>query len=125
MTTPLSPASQTAEPVQENRERVMKIDAVPLTAERLKVEAYCRVSTLMERQGGSIRAQRRHYEKTIRANPEWEFAGVYIETGVTGTKAEIRPVLSRVLRKFVLNRLDCLPPDRASAVKGALHLSCP
>ena len=34
-------------------------------------------------------------------------------------------VLSIVLRKLFLNRLDYLPSDRAAAVKGALHLSCP
>jgi len=34
-------------------------------------------------------------------------------------KQMIREVLSIVLRKFLLNRLDCLRPGRASAVKGA------
>ena len=34
-------------------------------------------------------------------------------------------VVSIVLRKLLLNRLDCPTPDRVSVVKGAVHLSCP
>ena len=36
-----------------------------------------------------------------------------------------RLVVSIVLRKLLLNRLDCPTPDRVSVVKGAVHLSCP
>ena len=38
---------------------------------------------------------------------------------------EVNLVLSIVLRKLLLNRLDYPTPDRTSAVKGAMHLSCP
>ena len=50
-----------------------------------------------EAQEGSIYAQRRHYEELIRGNPEWELAGIYFEQGLSGTKAETRPELQRLI----------------------------
>lgn len=46
---------------------------------RLRVAAYCRVSTDSEEQQTSLDTQRLHYENYIKANAEWEFAGVYYE----------------------------------------------
>ena len=48
---------------------------------------------------------------------------VYIET--PDETGGFRRVVSIVLRKLLLNRLDCPTPDRVSVVKGAVHLSCP
>ena len=39
---------------------------------RLRVAAYCRVSTDNEEQASSYEAQIQHYEKFIKTNPEWE-----------------------------------------------------
>lgn len=46
---------------------------------KLKVAAYCRVSTDSEEQATSYDAQVEHYTEYIRKNPEWEFAGIYAE----------------------------------------------
>ena len=64
---------------------------------KIKVAAYCRVSTLLESQENSIAAQRTHYHDVICANSEWELAGIYLEAGVSGTKAEARPELQRMM----------------------------
>lgn len=42
---------------------------------RLRVAAYCRVSTDNEEQASSYEAQIQHYEEYIKTNPEWEFVG--------------------------------------------------
>ena len=55
---------------------------------RIRVASYCRVSTWHEVQVDSVRAQEAHYRRVISANPEWELAGIYIEIGVTGTRAD-------------------------------------
>ena len=42
---------------------------------RLRVAAYCRVSTASDEQLVSLETQKAHYEEYIASNPEWEFAG--------------------------------------------------
>ena len=114
------------QPPQHDSTAVQAIPAVQYTEEvtKPKVAAYCRISSLLESQQTSIESQRAHYEQEIRCNDSWEFAGVYIETGVTGTKAEIRPELQRMMAdcrdgkinmiltksisRFARNTSDCL-----------------
>ena len=102
--------------------------------QKLKVAAYCRVSTLMESQEGSIVSQRRHYRMQIESNPDWELADIYMEAGVSGTKAEIRPELQRLIAdckagrvqliltksisRFARNTADCLDMVRTLTAMG-------
>jgi len=46
---------------------------------KLKVAAYCRVSTDSDEQATSYEAQVEHYTDFIKKNPEWEFAGIFAE----------------------------------------------
>ena len=69
---------------------------------------YCRVSTLLDSQETSIEGQREHYESLIKGNPEWEFAGIYLEAGVSGTKAEIRPELQRLIADCKAGKIDLI-----------------
>ena len=46
---------------------------------KLRVAAYCRVSTDTDDQLVSLDAQIKHYESYINANPNWEFAGLYYD----------------------------------------------
>lgn len=46
---------------------------------KLRVAAYCRVSTDSDEQLGSLETQMKHYETFIRANPEWTLSGVYYD----------------------------------------------
>ena len=133
ITTPVSPP--VSSPVSPpSRPVVQTIAAVSAPHQILKVAAYCRVSTLMESQEGSIAAQRRHYRMDIEANPEWELAGIYLEAGVSGTKAEIRPELQRLIAdckagrvnliltksisRFARNTADCLEMVRTLTALG-------
>ena len=74
---------------------------------KLRVAAYCRVSTDMEDQATSFDAQVRFYTNLIKSNPDWEFAGVYADDGITGTSAEVRPEFMRMIE-------DCGIADRTS-----------
>lgn len=49
---------------------------------RLRVAAYCRVSTEQEEQQTSIENQITYYDDLIRSNPEWEYAGVFSDAPV-------------------------------------------
>lgn len=64
---------------------------------KTRVAAYCRVSTDSDEQQISLDTQRSHYEHYIKSNPEWDFAGVYFDEGVTGTKKEIRKGLMSLI----------------------------
>ena len=58
---------------------------------RLRVAAYCRVSTDHEEQETSIENQITYYENLIRSKPEWEYAGVFYDEGISGTQDDNRP----------------------------------
>ena len=95
-----------------------------VSQQKLRVAAYCRVSTDTDIQLGSLETQKTHYEALINANPEWEFAGLYYDEGITGTKKEVRPalmkmiadceegkiqrILTKSLSRFSRNTADCL-----------------
>ena len=44
---------------------------------KLRVAAYCRVSTQEEQQVGSFDMQIHHFTKRIEANPQWELVEIY------------------------------------------------
>ena len=46
---------------------------------KLRVAAYCRVSTDSEEQASSYEVQIEHYTSYIKGNPEWELAGIYAD----------------------------------------------
>jgi len=58
--------------------------------QRLKVCAYARVSTGSRAQAESYATQVEYYAEKIEGNPLWEFAGVYADEGITGTKVKGR-----------------------------------
>lgn len=89
--------------------KITKIDELTksqLSKNRLRVAAYARVSTDSDEQLESLKAQREHYENYIKSNPEWEFAGLYYDEGISGTKKEKRPELLRMIRDCESNRVD-------------------
>ena len=52
---------------------------------RLRVCAYCRVSTGDEEQINSYESQKKYYNEKINANSLWSFAGIYADEAITGT----------------------------------------
>ena len=66
----------------------------PQSPARKKVAAYARVSMESERLQHSLSAQVSYYSGLIQKNLAWEYAGIYADNGVTGTKAE--PVKSSI-----------------------------
>ena len=107
---------------------VRKIEALQALQEsevkKIRVAAYCRVSTENEDQRESLEAQKAHYESWIKLHSDWEFAGVFYDFGITGTKADVRDglqalmyecrrghidyVLTKSVSRFSRNTSDCL-----------------
>ena len=62
---------------------------------KLRVAAYCRVSTDSEEQATSYEAQIEHYTEYIQKNPEWELAGIFADEGLSGTDTRKRGEFNR------------------------------
>ena len=52
---------------------------------KLKVAAYARVSTESDRLRHSLAEQISRYSSLIRNTPQWTFAGIYSDEGISGT----------------------------------------
>lgn len=74
---------------------------------KLRVCAYCRVSTDADEQENSLENQIRHYETVIKANPSYEYAGVYSDFAISGFK-EKRPALQKMLADAQKGKIDLI-----------------
>ena len=61
-----------------------------LKIDRIRVAAYCRVSTDDDEQLGSFESQKLYYEQKIASNKDWVNAGIFADEAVTGTKTDKR-----------------------------------
>ena len=91
---------------------------------KLRVAAYCRVSTDQEEQLLSYENQVRFYTESINSNPEYTCAGIYADEGISGTNTKKREEFNRMIAdcravkidriitksifRFARNTLDCL-----------------
>ena len=115
---------------------IKKIVTQPTEIKKLRVAAYCRVSTENDDQKESLNAQRKHYESWIKLHDDWEFAGVFYDFGVSGTTTDSRDglqallyecrigrvnyVLTKSISRFSRNTSDCL-----SLVRELLDMNIP
>ncbi|WP_418790902.1 recombinase family protein [Phosphitispora sp. TUW77] len=77
----------------------------PSLPERLKVAAYARVSSDKDTMLQSLAAQVSYYSNLIQQRPDWEYAGVYADEALTGTKDK-RPEFQRMLSDCKNGRID-------------------
>ena len=107
--------------------QIRKIAAVSETDgthRKLRVASYCRVSTDDIDQAISIHLQQAEYKKKIKSNPDWIFAGMYVDNGFSGTNTAHRPgflkliedcragkidmVITKAVSRFARNLMDCI-----------------
>ncbi len=91
---------------------------------KIRVAAYCRVSTDQEEQLGSFENQVEYYTKLINSNPNYEMAGVFADEGISGTGVKKREgfknlikacedgkvdkVITKSISRFARNTAHCL-----------------
>jgi DNA invertase Pin-like site-specific DNA recombinase len=91
---------------------------------KLRVAAYCRVSTAQEEQLLSYENQVNYYTKFINENPLYEYAGTYADEGISATNTKKRDefkrmiadcragkidlIITKSISRFARNTLDCL-----------------
>lgn len=78
------------------------------TVKKLRVAAYCRVSSNSADQLNSYATQIRVYTKKIKQNPEWELVDIFADEGISGTNAENRPEFQRMIRMCELRQIDLI-----------------
>ena len=74
---------------------------------KLRVCAYCRVSTDEVEQANSLENQIAHYEHLIKSDPVYEFAGIYHDYGISGFKEE-RPGFQEMLDAARAHKMDLI-----------------
>ena len=99
--------------MQEHRKQVREIPANPFLqnqnrGKRLRVAAYCRVSTEQEEQESSFENQVAYYTNLIQSNPEWECAGIFADRGISGTKDTIRPEFMKMIEQCKKHKIDLI-----------------
>lgn len=75
---------------------------------KLKVAAYCRVSTDSDEQATSYEAQMEHYTNYIKKNDEWEFAGIFADDGISGTNTKKREEFNRMIEECMAGNIDMI-----------------
>ena len=95
---------------------------------KLRVAAYCRVSTDQEDQLHSFDAQVDYYTKYIQNHEDYEMAGIYADEGISGTntkkreqfkrmvadceRGKIDMIITKSISRFARNTQDCLMYSR-------------
>lgn len=103
-------------------------------SKKLRVTAYCRVSTDKEDQLNSYKSQMQYYSDLIDKNPNWERVGIYADEGITGTSVAKREdfkrmmndcmdglidmIITKSISRFARNTLDTLKYVRDLKEKG-------
>lgn len=88
---------------------IRKIErSIPNLKKRKKVAAYARVSVDSERMHHSLSAQVSYYNSLIQKNPEWEYAGVYADYGISGTRIKKRQEFLRMLEDAEAGKIDII-----------------
>ncbi len=72
---------------------------------RMRVCAYARVSTKKDSMLHSLSAQVSYYSGYIQKNPKWEYAGVYVDEALTGTKDD-RADFQRMIADCRAGKID-------------------
>ena len=77
-------------------------------AKRLRVAAYCRVSTDSEDQLNSYKSQVAYYTELIKGNSDWTLAGIYADEAITGTQVTKREDFQRLINDCMNGDIDMI-----------------
>lgn len=81
---------------------------------KLRVCAYCRVSTDEDTQASSYELQVQNYTKMIQENDEWEFAGIFADEGISGTSVLHREHFLEMIEKCKAGEIDLIITKQVS-----------
>ena len=76
--------------------------------ERLRVAAFCPVSTEDAEQISSYNYQLEYYKDFINKNPEWVMVGIYADKAITGTKVDKREDFKKMINDAMEGKIDII-----------------
>ena len=98
---------------------------LPSVKRRKKVAAYARVSMETDRLAHSLSAQVSYYNNLIQSNPEWEFAGVFADFGISGTGIRKRDEFQKMLSECEDGNIDIILTKSISRfARNTVDLAC-
>ncbi len=77
-------------------------------ASKVRVAAYCRVSTAEEAQLGSFEMQVQHFTSEIESNPNYELVKIYKDEGVSGTSVAGRKGFQEMIADAEAGKIDLI-----------------
>lgn len=86
--------------------QVIKATKTGEKTEKIRVAAYCRVSTDKDDQLNSFFAQMRYYRDYVRGNDKMVLVDIYADEGITGTELEKRDEMKRLIRDCKHKKID-------------------
>jgi len=96
--------------------KIIFIPPKPPEPKKLKVAAYCRVSTLSPTQKRSLDWQIKSYTKMISEHSDWIFAGIFYDAGKSGLRRTGRTGLDKMLKKAAKGKIDYIITKSISRV---------
>lgn len=75
----------------------MNADRLMKKPSKVRVAAYCRVSTDSRDQANSFESQQRYFKEYIERNPEMELVNIYADKGISGTSTKKRDAFNRMI----------------------------
>ena len=81
---------------------------LPTKKKKLRVAAYCRVSTLFEEQQSSLQSQIAYYTYKILRTKNWDYAGIFSDEGLSGTQMNNRTEFNKMIEKCKEGKIDLI-----------------
>lgn len=78
------------------------------TVHKLRMAAYCRVSTDQKEQLLSYENQVNYYTNYISENPLYEYEGTYVDEGISGTNTKKRDEFNRMIADYRVGKIDMI-----------------
>lgn len=82
--------------------------SIKLSEKKLRVAAYCRVSTELEEQESSYEAQVEYYTRKIQETENWKLAGIYADDGKSATNTKKRDDFNAMVKDALDGKIDLI-----------------
>lgn len=78
------------------------------SSKKLRVAAYCRVSTDSEEQISSYESQLRYYKEKIEERDDWKLVKIFADEAISGTKIDKREDFQRMINSALAGEIDLI-----------------
>lgn len=79
-----------------------------MNKKKLRVAAYCRVSTDKDDQANSLASQRSYFAEYITNHEDWELKGVFFDEGISGTQTLKRSGFNQMIQDAMFGEFDLI-----------------